>query len=198
MLPPSFGLPCFPLGVRKGSRGVKSYSGEQYSNTLELVFIGIARVFSANIADDRVGKPWNPSSIPSDFRLVLVKICLKIHAQILWIQALIKISEAGALARKTNLKNPIYKIRFIEILFFASMCRLRVLEFVWKLRKWRIFKAIPHRDCRVQTRSQLFRQIVQNDAGIPAYFKEFWAKMTEKMQAYARQSAQRGLCAVLP
>ena len=50
----------------------------------------------------------------------------------------------------------------------------------------------------VQTRSQLFRQIVQNDAGIPAYFKEFWAKMTEKMQAYARQSAQRGLCAVLP
>jgi len=46
----------------------------------------------------------------------------------------------------------------------------------------------------VQTRSQ----IVQNDAGIPVYFKEFWAKMTEKMQAYARQSAQRGLCAVLP
>jgi len=50
----------------------------------------------------------------------------------------------------------------------------------------------------VQTCSQLFRQIVQNDAGIPAYFKEFWAKMTEKMQAYERQSAQRGLCAVLP
>ena len=45
----------------------------------------------------------------------------------------------------------------------------------------------------VQTRSELFRQIVQNDAGIPAYFKEFWAKMTEKMQAYARQSAQRDL-----
>ncbi len=50
----------------------------------------------------------------------------------------------------------------------------------------------------VQTRSQLFRQIVQNDAGIPAYFKEFSTKMTEKMQAYARKSAQRGLCAVLP
>ncbi len=50
----------------------------------------------------------------------------------------------------------------------------------------------------VQTRSELFRQIVQNDAGIPAYFKEFWAKMTEKLQAYARQSAQRGLFAVLP
>jgi hypothetical protein len=50
----------------------------------------------------------------------------------------------------------------------------------------------------VQTRSQLFRQVVQNDAGIPAYFKEFWTKMTEKMQAYARLSAQRGLCAVLP
>ena len=45
----------------------------------------------------------------------------------------------------------------------------------------------------VQTRSQLFRQIVQNDAGIPAYFKELWAKMTEKMQAYVRQSAQRDL-----
>ncbi len=38
----------------------------------------------------------------------------------------------------------------------------------------------------VRTRSQLFRQIAQNDAGIPAYFKEFWAKMTEKMRAYAR------------
>jgi len=50
----------------------------------------------------------------------------------------------------------------------------------------------------VQTRSQLFRQIVRNYAGIPAYFNEFWAKMTEKMQAYAQQSAQRGLCAVLP
>ncbi len=49
----------------------------------------------------------------------------------------------------------------------------------------RKFKAIPDKDC-VQTRSQLFRKIVQNDAGIPAYFKEFWAKMTEKMQAYAR------------
>ena len=49
----------------------------------------------------------------------------------------------------------------------------------------------------VQTRSQLFRQIVQNDAGIPAYFKEFWAKMTEKMQAYARQSAQRGVALIL-
>jgi len=48
----------------------------------------------------------------------------------------------------------------------------------------------------VQTHSQIFRQIVQNDAGIPAYFKEFWTKMTKKMQAYARQSAQRGLCAV--
>jgi len=45
----------------------------------------------------------------------------------------------------------------------------------------------------VQTRSELFRQIVQNDAEIPAYFKEFWAKMTKKMQAYAQQSAQRGL-----
>ena len=49
----------------------------------------------------------------------------------------------------------------------------------------------------VQTRSQLFRQIVQNDAGIPAYFNEFWAKMTEKMQAYARQSAQRGVALIL-
>jgi len=28
----------------------------------------------------------------------------------------------------------------------------------------------------VQTHSQLFRQIAQNDAGMPAYFKEFWAK----------------------
>ena len=45
----------------------------------------------------------------------------------------------------------------------------------------------------MQTRSQLFRQIVQNDAGIPAYFKELWAKMTEKKQAYERQSAQRDL-----
>ena len=49
----------------------------------------------------------------------------------------------------------------------------------------------------VRTRSQLFRQIAQNDAGIPAYFKEFWAKMTEKMQAYARQSAQRGVALIL-
>jgi hypothetical protein len=40
----------------------------------------------------------------------------------------------------------------------------------------------------MQTRSQ----IVQNEAGIPAYFKEFWAKMTEK---YKRM---RGLCAVPP
>ena len=38
----------------------------------------------------------------------------------------------------------------------------------------------------MQTRSRLFRQIVRNDAGISAYFKEFWAKMTEKMQVYAR------------
>ena len=45
----------------------------------------------------------------------------------------------------------------------------------------------------MQTRSQLFRQIVQNDAGIPSYFKELWAKMSEKKQAYARQSAQRDL-----
>ena len=45
----------------------------------------------------------------------------------------------------------------------------------------------------VQTRSELFRQIVQNNAGIPAYFKEFWAKMTEKLRAYARQSTQRGV-----
>jgi len=50
----------------------------------------------------------------------------------------------------------------------------------------------------VQTRSQLFRQIAQNNAEILTYFKEFWTKMTEKMQAYTRQSAQRGLCAVLP
>ena len=50
----------------------------------------------------------------------------------------------------------------------------------------------------VQTRSELFRQIVQNDAGIPAYFKELWAKMSEKKQAYVRQSAQSGICAVLP
>ena len=28
----------------------------------------------------------------------------------------------------------------------------------------------------VRTRSQLFRQIAQNDAGMPAYLKEFWAK----------------------
>jgi len=41
----------------------------------------------------------------------------------------------------------------------------------------------------VQTRSRLFRRIVQNDAGIPAYFKEFWAKMKEKTQAYVQQSA---------
>ena len=60
-----------------------------------------------------------------------------------------------------------------------------------KLRKYRT-KIV------VQTRSQLFRQIVQNGAGIPAYFKEFLVKMTEKMKAYAQQSAQRGLCAMLP
>ncbi len=39
----------------------------------------------------------------------------------------------------------------------------------------------------MQTRSELFRQIVHNDAGIPIYFKKFWAKMTEKLQAYARR-----------
>jgi hypothetical protein len=50
----------------------------------------------------------------------------------------------------------------------------------------------------LQTHRQLFRQLVQNEAGIPTCFKDFWAKMTEKMQAYARQSAQRGLSAVLP
>jgi hypothetical protein len=31
-----------------------------------------------------------------------------------------------------------------------------------------------------QTRSKLFRQIIQNNAGIPAYFKEFWSKMKKK------------------
>ena len=50
----------------------------------------------------------------------------------------------------------------------------------------------------LQTRSRLFFQIVQNDAGIPVYFKELWAKMTEKTQAYTRQNSQCDLCAVLP
>ena len=59
------------------------------------------------------------------------------------------------------------------------------------------FKAIPHKDCRADTQSA-FSSDCQSDAGIPAYFKEFWAKMAEKMQAYVRQSAQCDLCAVLP
>ena len=49
-----------------------------------------------------------------------------------------------------------------------------------------------------QIRRQIFRQIAQNDAVILTYFKEFWAKMTENLQVDAVQSAQRGLCAVLP
>ena len=37
-------------------------------------------------------------------------------------------------------------------------------------------------------RSQIFRQIAQNDEVILTYFEEFWAKMTENMQARCVQS----------
>ena len=45
----------------------------------------------------------------------------------------------------------------------------------------------------VQTRSQLFHQIAQNDAGIPAYFKGVWAKMTSVCEA---KCAARSLCGI--
>jgi hypothetical protein len=56
----------------------------------------------------------------------------------------------------------------------------------------RSFKAIPHKDCRGDAHSA-FRQIVQNDAEIPAYFKGGWAKMTSVCEA---KCAARSLCGV--
>ncbi len=60
-----------------------------------------------------------------------------------------------------------------------------------------IVKAIPHKDCRADAQSAFSSDCPKRrrNTGV---FQGVLAKMTEKMQAYARQSAQRGLCAVLP
>ncbi len=61
----------------------------------------------------------------------------------------------------------------------------------------RIFKAILHKDCRSDAQSA-FPSDCPKRRRNTGVFQGVLGKNEGKMQAYARQSAQRGLCALLP